>query len=225
MKDSLIEICNQNNAVNKITQNQKDLLNEYFTYLNGIPFSLSKVFLSLISYDYSSIIHFYAYLRQSDSLSLNEAIELLLPYFPDQELRKHAVRSIESNNTELVSYYLPQLLEALKYEKFHCSELALMLLRKANTNLKFAHRLYWHLREFKSREKNFIKIRYQLLLEALKTSFNSTINNEIEKEIFLIKRIDQIGCKIKELKDNVKINQFLILQKKIIFFKLGTSSR
>lgn len=204
LKDSLIEICNQSIAVNKMTQNQKDLINEYFTYLNGIPFSLSKVYLSLVSYDFSSIIHFYAYLKQIDPLSLNEAIELLLSYFPDQELRKHAVRLIESNNTDLVSYYLPQLLEALKYERLHYSDLALMLLRKANTNLKFAHRLYWHLREFKSRERNFINIRYDLLMEALKTSFDSTVNDEIEKEIFMIECIDKIGCKIKDLKDNVR---------------------
>lgn len=203
LKDTLIEICNQSIVANRMTEVQRDLINEYFTYLNGIPFSLSKIYLSLISYDYSSIIHFYAYLRQNDPLNILEAIELLLPHFPDRELRKHAVKSIELNTVETIASYLPQLLEALKYEKSHYSDLALMLLRTACKSLRFSHKLYWHLREFKSRENDFIYIRYHLLLEALKFFFGQKINDEIEIELFLTKRIDYIGSKIKELKDNV----------------------
>ncbi len=45
----------------------------------------------------------------------------------------------------MVSLYLPQLLEALRYENNHNSELVHMLLSFASKNIRFAHKLYWYL--------------------------------------------------------------------------------
>ena len=61
------------------------------------------------------------------------------------ELRKLAVESLKSflKNEELI-IYLPQLLQALKYEHLNNSALAKMLLEAASKNIRFAHRLYWY---------------------------------------------------------------------------------
>ena len=63
--------------------------------------------------------------------------------FPEAELRNNAVNSVRVNSPETVALYLPQLLEALRYERVHNSELALMLLSFASKNIRFAHKLYW----------------------------------------------------------------------------------
>ena len=63
--------------------------------------------------------------------------------FPDTEIRNLAVRSLQFLNPEALSLYLPQLLEALKYERCHNSAIARMLLNFATVNIRFAHKLYW----------------------------------------------------------------------------------
>jgi hypothetical protein len=64
--------------------------------------------------------------------------------FPDVELRNLAVKSLHFLNTEALSLYLPQLLEAVKSEKFHDSSLPRLLLHSAIKNIRFAHKLYWY---------------------------------------------------------------------------------
>jgi hypothetical protein len=60
------------------------------------------------------------------------------------ELRKLAVGALKSSlNIQELILYLPQLLQALKYEHTNNSVLAKMLLQSAAENVSFAHRLYW----------------------------------------------------------------------------------
>jgi hypothetical protein len=60
------------------------------------------------------------------------------------ELRKLAVETLKSSlNIQELILYLPQLLQALKYEHTNNSALAKMLLQSAAENVSFAHRLYW----------------------------------------------------------------------------------
>ena len=60
------------------------------------------------------------------------------------ELRKLAVETIKSSlNIHDMILYLPQLLQALKYEYINNSDLAKMILQSAAENVEFAHRLYW----------------------------------------------------------------------------------
>lgn len=70
-------------------------------------------------------------------------VYVFLISFPDVRLRAHAVRSIKFNSPDVISLYLPQLLEALKYEKTHYSDLVLMLVELSSKNIRFAHKLYW----------------------------------------------------------------------------------
>ena len=60
------------------------------------------------------------------------------------ELRKIAVDALKSSlNTQELILFLPQLLQALKYEHTNNSALAKMLLQSSAENVGFAHRLYW----------------------------------------------------------------------------------
>ena len=119
------------------------------------------------------------------------------------------MRSLLSYNAETVSLYLPQLLEALKYERTHNSPLSRMMLIFSAKNIRFAHKLYWQLREFKSRENDCMFVRYEIISRALINFFSRAMISEIEQEVFLVNRIDQIAKKMKETKESDKLHQEL----------------
>lgn len=79
VKETLLQICNKSVIAKCLCEDDRDLLHKYYLYLNGIPNSLAKVYLSCSSWDYSSMIHFVAYLHQCDPISLSEALEIMLP--------------------------------------------------------------------------------------------------------------------------------------------------
>ena len=147
------------------------------------------------------MVHFCAYLSRCEPVSVAESMELLLPCFATLELRQHAVRSLHSHSAETLALYLPQLLEALRYERNHASPLVVLLLVYAHKSIRFAHKLYWHLRELKSRARDPMIVRYVLVYNALAHSFNKAMLNEIEHEVFMVKRVDQIAAKMKKTKD------------------------
>jgi hypothetical protein len=78
-KKELINICNRSITVNTMNSNEKQLIRDNSLYLNSIANSLSKIYLSCSSWDYKTMINFYAYIRQYESLNTSEALELLLP--------------------------------------------------------------------------------------------------------------------------------------------------
>ena len=205
VKETLLTICNKSVIAKSLTEDDRDLLHKYYLYLNGIPNALAKVYLSCSSWDYSSIIHFVAYLRQCDPVSLSEALELLLPCFSETELRNHAARSLQAYSEETLALYLPQLLEALKFEHCHNSELVCLLLTSAFKNLRFAHKLYWQLKEFRSRADDYMFLRYELVHQALMYLLSKPMVEEIEQENFVCDNIDRIGTEIKKSKDNERL--------------------
>lgn len=60
-------------------EEERDLISKYYVYLNKIQNAVAKIYISLPSYDFSSIINFYAYLNKLSPLNLTESLELLLP--------------------------------------------------------------------------------------------------------------------------------------------------
>lgn len=66
-------------SIESISEDERDLISKYYVYLNKTPNALAKIYISLPSYDFSSIINFYAYLDQLRPLNLSESLEILLP--------------------------------------------------------------------------------------------------------------------------------------------------
>lgn len=63
--------------------------------------------------------------------------------FPDNEVRKVAVQWIRCIGSDELVDYLPQLVQALKYETFEGSPLAHFLLERALMSPRVAHHLFW----------------------------------------------------------------------------------
>jgi len=100
-------------------------------------------------------------------------------------------------------------LEALKYERANNSALMRMLIQFSVKNIRFAHKLYWHLKEFRSRKSEFISMRYELLYQGLTHLFSKALLNEINQEYLLVERLDEIGQLIKRTKDTNDLNKGL----------------
>jgi len=65
--------------------------------------------------------------------------------FPDNEVRRLAVKRIRLLSNDQLIDFLPQLVQAIKHETYDNSPLAEFLLEKALSSPTIAHKLYWFL--------------------------------------------------------------------------------
>ena len=76
-----------------------------------------------------------------------EALALLDGEFGDIKVRIFAVQKLAMLNDSQIALFMPQLVQALKYELFHHSPLAEFLLEKALSNTRVVgHAFYWALK-------------------------------------------------------------------------------
>jgi len=92
------------------------------------------------------------------------ALELLDANFGDEEVRAYAVARVDTLPDADVIDYMVQLVQVLKYEPYHDSALARMLLRRALRSRLVGHHFFWHLRA--EMHQLDIQVRFALLLEA-----------------------------------------------------------
>ncbi|KFV71709.1 Phosphatidylinositol 4-phosphate 3-kinase C2 domain-containing subunit beta, partial [Dryobates pubescens] len=134
-------------------------------HCHAAPGALPMLLASAPSWDWACLPDIYALLSQWTYMSHQDALGLLHATFPDQEVRRTAVQWIDSiSDTELLDY-LPQLVQALKYECYLDSPLVRFLMKRAICDLKVTHYFFWLLKD--GLKDSQFSIRYQYLLAAL----------------------------------------------------------
>jgi hypothetical protein len=123
----------------------KEVINQN-NYIYKLP-----VFLRLIDFtDPSQMKKCYETLDSSalaKDMGAEEALVLLDGEFGDIKVRIFAVQKLAQLNDSQIALFMPQLVQALKYELFHRSPLAEFLLEKALTNTRVVgHAFYWALK-------------------------------------------------------------------------------
>ena len=112
-----------------------DTVLEYRNYIHKLP-----IFIKLIDFtDHEKIRICYDTLDGSGlakDMIPEEALALLDGQFGDIKVRIFAVKKLSMLNDSQIALYMPQLVEALKYELFHHSPLAEFLLEKALRNTR-----------------------------------------------------------------------------------------
>ena len=68
---------------------------------------------------------------------------LLFSSYADTFVRSKAIEWLGQLPSDELLDYLPQLVQALKFESFHTSALARLLLERSVLSLRVAHMLYW----------------------------------------------------------------------------------
>ncbi|KAJ8935975.1 hypothetical protein NQ314_012542 [Rhamnusium bicolor] len=138
----LADACEQD-MLYKFPPEIREILWEKRHYLYHLPQALPKVLLAAHSWAYVQLPDLHGMLHTWTRLKPIQALELLLPVYPDLEVRKLAIRWIRGlTNDELVDY-LPQLVVALRHETYENSPLAQFLLDRALRSPRFAHYLFW----------------------------------------------------------------------------------
>lgn len=122
---------------------KREVLWEKRYYLQEFPQALPKVLYAAHSWDFASLVDLHGLIKSWKILSPLQALELLLPRYPDLLVRSYAVECIKKLPIDQFSDYLPQLLQALKHDTYEASPMANLLLVRALESPRIAHHLYW----------------------------------------------------------------------------------
>uniref|UniRef100_A0A2K6SZH1 Phosphatidylinositol 3-kinase C2 domain-containing subunit gamma n=1 Tax=Saimiri boliviensis boliviensis TaxID=39432 RepID=A0A2K6SZH1_SAIBB len=183
-----------------LSEEKKRYLWFYRFYCNNENCSLPLVLGSAPGWDESTISEMHTILRRWTFSQPLEALGLLTSSFPDQEIRKVAVQQLDSLLNDELLEYLPQLVQAVKFEWNLESPLVQLLLHRSLQSIQVAHRLYWLLKD--AENEAYFKSWYQKLLAALQFCAGKALSDEFSKEQRLIKILGDIGEKVKSAGDH-----------------------
>uniref|UniRef100_A0A3B5KZZ0 Phosphatidylinositol 4-phosphate 3-kinase C2 domain-containing subunit alpha n=1 Tax=Xiphophorus couchianus TaxID=32473 RepID=A0A3B5KZZ0_9TELE len=160
------------------------------------PSSLPKVLASAPSWDWASMAHIHSLLHRWPSLPLVTALELLDTKFADTEVRSVAVSWIEKSSDDELADYLPQLVQAIKFECHLNNALVLFLLSRAQGNINIAHYLYWLLKD--AVQDSTWGRRYEQVLGALLCLCGSKLRAELEKQTHLATLLGTVAERVRQ---------------------------
>ncbi|XP_044857165.1 phosphatidylinositol 4-phosphate 3-kinase C2 domain-containing subunit beta-like [Mauremys mutica] len=119
-----------------LTDTDRKRLWEKRYYCHEQPGSLPLLLTSAPSWEWACLPDIYALLKQWTYMNHQDALGLLHATFPDQEVRRTAIHWIDSMSDAELLDYLPQLVQALKYECYLDSPLVRFLMKRAICDLR-----------------------------------------------------------------------------------------
>ncbi|KAK2842648.1 hypothetical protein Q5P01_012848 [Channa striata] len=160
------------------------------------PNSLPKVLASAPSWDWASMAHIHYLLHHWPPLPPVIALELLDSKFADTEVRSVAVSWIEKSSDDELAGYLPQLVQALKFECHLKNALVMFLLSRAQGNINIAHYLYWLLKD--AVHDPAWGRRYERVLGALLCLCGAKLRAELEKQTHLVTLLGAVAERVRQ---------------------------
>ncbi|XP_020281887.1 phosphatidylinositol 4-phosphate 3-kinase C2 domain-containing subunit beta isoform X1 [Pseudomyrmex gracilis] len=222
-QELLIDITQQD-TFSRPPIEEREILWEKRHYLHDRPEALPKVLLAAHSWDWACLPDLHASLRVWCPLPPVQALQLLLPCFPDMKVREKAVEWIrELSNDELIDY-LPQLLQAMKHETYEASPLTRFLLERALLSPRVAHHIYWLLTqalpgqspqvqnssEIAAEDDKAISCaryhrRLQLMLRALLAVIGDALRKSFLTQQLLVKNLHEVAESVKVTKESLRM--------------------
>ncbi|XP_062564724.1 phosphatidylinositol 4-phosphate 3-kinase C2 domain-containing subunit beta [Armigeres subalbatus] len=220
LQQELFDTAEQGYSADKLEK--REVLWEKRHYLHSLPHALPKILHAAHSWDYACLEDLHAFLKSWPALTPVQALELLLPRYPDLEVRRQAVDWIaRMPNDEFVDY-LPQLLQALKHDTYEASPLAHLLLCKSLQSPRIAHHLYWLLLHSlpgdapqnmiemgPSDEALVIQARYhrrnQLMLRALLATCGEKLTARFLSQNMMCKKLGEVAQSVKMCKESQRL--------------------
>uniref|UniRef100_A0A665XAV9 Uncharacterized protein n=1 Tax=Echeneis naucrates TaxID=173247 RepID=A0A665XAV9_ECHNA len=180
----------------RLTAEDKRLLWEKKAFCQSESAALPLVLASAPCWEWACLPDIYALLRQWACLGHLDALGLLHASFPDQELRRTAVQWMDSISDPELLDFLPQLVQALKYECYLDSSLVRFLLRRAIGDIRVAHYLFWLLKD--NLQDSQFSGRYQHLLAALLCCVGRGLRDEFDRQCWLISILSKVAHKVRD---------------------------
>ena len=169
------------------------------------PYALPKLLKSRSFWDYPSLIDIYGLVhlvRRYRPMDEIEALELLLPAFPDMHIRSVAYEVLISCLTpsDLI-LELPQLLQIIKCDYVELSPIIKHLLRQCAVDSRLVHQLYWYLRQALL-DEHLHFVRYYHFFMSLLYIIPESFRTELQNEYDLCSHLKRLGSEIKSSKAN-----------------------
>ncbi|KRZ26671.1 Phosphatidylinositol 4-phosphate 3-kinase C2 domain-containing subunit beta, partial [Trichinella pseudospiralis] len=200
----LLEDMIENRGLKELDRDEKDFIWEKRIYLTNFDEALPLVLSSAVSWDWACLSNIYALVQLWRPVPTSIAMELLLPNYADEFVRKYAVSCLRCNPVDSLMDILPQLVEVLRFERFECSSLAECLLKFAVESRAFAelesHKMHpgWGLR-------------CHLLQSVLVTVVGPGMPTEVRLQVQLLSSLDSISELVKrESRDDKKTKALLV---------------
>uniref|UniRef100_A0A3B4BYN7 Phosphatidylinositol 4-phosphate 3-kinase C2 domain-containing subunit alpha n=1 Tax=Pygocentrus nattereri TaxID=42514 RepID=A0A3B4BYN7_PYGNA len=206
IKRKIEKLCGRASAFG-LTRADKQLLWDHRHHCRGYEHSLPKILSSAPSWDWGSMAEIHALLHHWSPLSPVSALELLDSKFADTEVRSMAVSWIESCSDDELTDYLPQLVQALKFESHLKNSLVIFLLSRAEGNINIAHYLYWLLKD--AVQDPAFGQRYSHVLGALLCLCSARLRAELEKQTQLVHLLGALAEKVRQASSS---NRQVVLQ-------------
>ncbi|XP_062402676.1 phosphatidylinositol 4-phosphate 3-kinase C2 domain-containing subunit alpha [Sardina pilchardus] len=179
-----------------LTRADRQILWDQRHHCQDLEGSLPKVLASAPSWDWGSMAEIHTLLHHWPPLSPVSALELLDSKFADTEVRSVAVSWIESSSDDELADYLPQLVQALKFESHLKNALVMFLLSRAQGNVNIAHYLYWLLRD--AVQDPAFGPRYDQVLGALLCLCGTGLRSELDKQTRLVRLLGDLAEKVRQ---------------------------
>uniref|UniRef100_A0A8C2APC1 Phosphatidylinositol-4-phosphate 3-kinase, catalytic subunit type 2 beta n=1 Tax=Cyprinus carpio TaxID=7962 RepID=A0A8C2APC1_CYPCA len=166
----------------------------YFCHVEASRLPL--VLASAPSWEWACLPDIYALLRQWGCMNHLDTLGLLNATFPDQECRRTAVQWMDSISDPELLDFLPQLVQALKYECYLDSHLVRFLLRRAIGDVRIAHYLFWLLKD--TLQDSQFSVRYQYLLAALLCCSGRGLRDEFDSQCWLVNILAKVAQRVRD---------------------------
>uniref|UniRef100_A0A1I7WL82 Ubiquitin-like domain-containing protein n=1 Tax=Heterorhabditis bacteriophora TaxID=37862 RepID=A0A1I7WL82_HETBA len=157
-----------------------------------------QVLASVSDWGYYFLSNVYQIIEDWAPLSPVQAMQLLLPrqifIYPDVRIRQKAIEWISRASSDFLFNALPQLVEALRFEVFESSSLAVTLLTLSYKDRRFAFEIYWQLQQRIDHCIDFAYAQRCSLLqkELLERHEADHLRNEIARQHRLLNELDCI---------------------------------
>lgn len=197
-RSSLLTIIDKD-SIEKLSREEREFIWQKRHYLHKHPSALPKILQSTLSWAWYSLGETYMMLMGSLSLTSLQALQLLLPRYSDAIVRNFAVNKLRELPPDEFCHLLPQLIQSLKFEFYHTSALARLLLERSATSIRTAHNVYWLLKE--AADDPYHRKRYQLMFGALMSVVGEGMRNEFGKQEEFVNMLSAIADKVKAAKD------------------------
>ncbi|XP_054640906.1 phosphatidylinositol 4-phosphate 3-kinase C2 domain-containing subunit beta isoform X2 [Dunckerocampus dactyliophorus] len=207
-----------------LTAEDKRLLWEKKAFCQAESAALPLVLASAPCWQWACLPDIYALLKQWACLGHLDALGLLHASFPDQELRRTAVQWMESISDPELLDFLPQLVQALKYECYLDSSLVRFLLRRAIGDVRIAHYLFWLLKD--NLQDTQFYARYQHLLAALLCCVGRGLRDEFDRQCWLVSILAKVAQNVRDATPSSRQNVLREgLEEMKQFFSVNSSCR
>ncbi|PRD35280.1 UNVERIFIED_CONTAM: Pik3ca [Trichonephila clavipes] len=210
--ETLKEII-ERDPLSEISEQEKELLWRLRRECMVIPDSLPKLLEAVKWNSRDEVAQMYMLFKEWPQVSPEVALELLDCKYADKIVRDHAVLWLNSGLTDdLMSQYLLQLVQVIKYESYYDNNLAKLLIRRALSNRKIGHFFFWHLKS--EMHEPSVATRFGLMLEAYCRGVGSHLKS-IVRQVEALEKLTKLTDILKARKDETQKERLKFLYEQV----------